>query len=282
MLQRIWSIVRPQNIGNAIQDIDLQAQKDLAASGGVMAHRNRIWIVLMTAAVCLLMVHYLKYSSNLYSLLGFIEKTFAVDNLVEDYRQHTFSKLMNYIWWSFWHYLAFIIIPFLVVKYWIKASLQDYGWGLGEVNQHKLEYLLLLSPIMIFAIIASFGDDFSRYYPFYKLASRSWFDFIAWEVLYILQFVAVEFFFRGFILNGLRVPFGSMAIAVMTLPYLMLHFPKLWPEATGAILFGFFLGILALRSRSIWGGVAVHAGLALTMDIAALLQTKGLPTQWWP
>ena len=66
----------------------------------------------------------------------------------------------------------------------------------------------------------------------------------------------------------------------MCLPYLMLHFPKLWPESMGAILFGFFLGILAVRSRSIWGGVAVHVSIALTMDIAALLQTRGLPDSW--
>jgi membrane protease YdiL (CAAX protease family) len=65
------------------------------------------------------------------------------------------------------------------------------------------------------------------------------------------------------------------------LPYLMLHFPKLWPESFGAILFGFFLGVLALLSRSIWGGVGVHVGIALTMDIAALLQTRGLPDSFW-
>jgi len=62
----------------------------------------------------------------------------------------------------------------------------------------------------------------------------------------------------------------------------MIHFPKPWLEATGAIFFGLFLGILALRSRSIWGGVAVHTGVALSMDIAALLQRGTLPTCWQP
>jgi len=62
----------------------------------------------------------------------------------------------------------------------------------------------------------------------------------------------------------------------------MLHFTKPWLEATGAILFGLFLGVLAFRSRSIWGGVMVHISIALSMDIASLLQTKGLPQQWLP
>ena len=41
----------------------------------------------------------------------------------------------------------------------------------------------------------------------------------------------------------------------MIVPYLMIHFAKPWLEASGAILFGLLLGVLALRSRSIWGGI---------------------------
>jgi uncharacterized protein len=64
--------------------------------------------------------------------------------------------------------------------------------------------------------------------------------------------------------------------------YLMIHFPKPWLEATGAIFFGLFLGMLALRSGSIWGGFLVHAGVAVGMDIAALVQQQRLPINWWP
>jgi membrane protease YdiL (CAAX protease family) len=60
----------------------------------------------------------------------------------------------------------------------------------------------------------------------------------------------------------------------------MLHFPKLWLESFGAISFGFFLGILALRSKSIWGGVGVHVAIALMMDSMAMMQTKGFPDQF--
>jgi len=86
-------------------------------------------------------------------------------------------------------------------------------------------------------------------------------DFVklAWGFLYLVQFVCLEFFFRGFMLNALRPALGANAVFVMCVPYTMIHFPKLWPEAAGAMAFGLFLGLLALRSRSIWGGVAVHA-----------------------
>jgi membrane protease YdiL (CAAX protease family) len=73
-----------------------------------------------------------------------------------------------------------------------------------------------------------------------------------------------------------------LAIAVMVIPYTMIHFPKPWLEATGAIAFGFFLGLLALRSRSMIGGFAVHAIVALSMDLFALARTDRLPGPIWP
>jgi membrane protease YdiL (CAAX protease family) len=75
---------------------------------------------------------------------------------------------------------------------------------------------------------------------------------------------------------------GNQCGASVYLPYLMIHFPKPWLEATGAIFFGLFPGMLALRTRSIWGGVLVHVSIALSMDLLALLQTRGLPVRWWP
>ncbi len=134
----------------------------------------------------------------------------------------------------------------------------------------------------MFVVLVSQGEDFVNHYPFYPHAGRSWLDFLAWEALYMTQFVVLEFFFRGYMLRAVQPALGANAIWIMCVPYLMIHFPKLWLEATGAILFGLFLGILALRSRSIWGGVLVHAGVALSMDIAALIQKDQLPTQWWP
>jgi membrane protease YdiL (CAAX protease family) len=142
--------------------------------------------------------------------------------------------------------------------------------------------MLLISPILFFIFLVSFREDFLNHYPFYKQANRSWFDFLAWEILYISQFIFLEFFFRGFLLNSLRPALGANAVWVMCVPYLMIHFPKLWLEATGAILFGLFLGLLALRSRSIWGGIFVHAGIALAMDLTSIYKQGGIAPQWFP
>ena len=239
----------------------------------------KAWKVIALACLCLLLVHYGKYSSNLASGLQWLDELTG-SHWYRLYRFSDYRELYGYIWWGSINLLGFLVIPMLAIRFWMKERLSEYGWQWGEVHEHWRGYVLLAAPIILFAIIASFGDDFSTHYPFYDDAHRSWSDLLAWECIYILQFVAVEFFFRGYLVNGLKRQFGSLSIAVMCLPYLMLHFPKLWPESFGAILFGFFLGVLALMSRSIWGGVMVHVSIALTMDIAALIQTKGLPSQW--
>jgi membrane protease YdiL (CAAX protease family) len=50
----------------------------------------------------------------------------------------------------------------------------------------------------------------------------------------------------------------------------MIHYGKPMPETFGAILAGLLLGTLAMRTRSIWGGVLIHIGVATTMDVMAL------------
>lgn len=241
-------------------------------------------IVLMVVAVCLLMLNYLKFNTTFFATLQFWFSQVA-DNPtfeIQQLRKQTFFPLLVQAWWSFWHVVTFVLIPIVVIKTVLKEPLTHYGLGLGKVREHAKWYMLLIAPILCFVVIVSFRDDFTNHYPFYKLAHRSWFDFIAWEFLYLLQFFCVEFFFRGFIIQACRPAFGVNAIFIMIVPYMMIHLTKPWLEATGAIFFGLFLGMLAFQSRSIWGGVLVHISIALSMDIAALLQTKGLPQQWMP
>ena len=241
-------------------------------------------IVLMVAAVCLLMLQYLKMNTSFYALLEQCFSFFSENGALElsKLRKQPFFPLVTQAWWSFWHIVTFVILPVLVIKRGLKEPLRNYGLGLGKLKSHIKWYLLLVAPILCFVVIVSFRDDFSHHYPFYKLAYRSWFDLMAWEILYLIQFFCVEFFFRGFIIQGCRPTFGANAIFVMIVPYLMIHFSKPWLEASGAIFFGLFLGVLAFYSRTIWGGVLVHISIALSMDIAALIQTKGLPQQWLP
>jgi len=266
-----------------LRSIDKNAAAECRESGGVAAYSFRVWVILLTASVSLLVINYMKYSRTFYQTVRLLEEVLNIRDGAWTHTLHasSYAELYTHMWWGGWHYLFFLMIPALVVKFVLRQPLSEFGWQKGVIWDHKWIYIATMAFFVAFLSWFSFhNDNFAHYYPFYKLAHRSWFDLIAWEVLYLAQFVALEFFFRGFIVHGLRIPFGSMSVAVMMVPYMMLHLPKLWPEATGAIVFGIFLGFLALRSRSIWGGVGIHASVALTLDICGVIQTHGLPSVW--
>jgi membrane protease YdiL (CAAX protease family) len=66
---------------------------------------------------------------------------------------------------------------------------------------------------------------------------------------------------------------GRAALMPMVTLYAFWHFGKPIPEAIGSIFAGYILGVIALRTRSIVGGIIVHVGVALGMDFAAFLHT---------
>lgn len=45
---------------------------------------------------------------------------------------------------------------------------------------------------------------------------------------------------------------------------------------------GIFLGTLAMKTRSIWSGFLIHVSVAVSMDLAALAATTGMPERLLP
>lgn len=270
----LFGRLHPRQILRALDEIDTASPSYTLSRPAAL--RRVVW-VLACVSVSLLILHYAKFSNNLQLLLDSLDPSYWPRLAAAGW-----LELCGYLWWTLCHFLTFIVLPFLVIVFGFKQSVLDFGWRWNQVSEHWRGYLLLLSPILVFVVMVSFGEDFVNHYPFYDNAGRSWLDFLLWELLYMSQFVFLEFFFRGFMLNALRPALGANAIWVMCVPYMMIHLPKLALEATGAILFGLFLGILALQSRSIWGGVLVHAGVALSMDIAALVRKQELPGSFFP
>ena len=275
-LQRL----HPRNLYLVLQEIDNATERPPTPPG---KFDTTPAIALLTAAVSLLLIHYLKFASSFQAFLEFYATvTHRGTDFLPELRHNPFFELYGNLWWGLVHLIGYVLIPVIVIKFILKQRVMDNGLRLENTREYRLWYIALALPIIVFAYFASFSRDFLNTYPFYRLAFRSGIDLLAWEIIYLSQFVFLEFFFRGFLLHACRPAFGANAVFVMCVPYLMIHFAKPWPEATGAILFGLFLGILALRSRSIWGGAAVHMTVALSMDMLSLMQRGRLPVQWWP
>jgi len=193
-----------------------------------------------------------------------------------------YDEFYSYCWWVLSRVIGYVLIPFPLWKLLFpKDSLLDMGLRGRGFTKHIWIYGLCLAVVIPAMLLVSRQPDFGNYYPFYKLASRSWFDFGMWEGIYWLQFFSLELFFRGWIVGALRKSLGASAIFVMATPYCMIHYGKPYLEAHGAIVAGVVLGSLAMRTRSIYSGFLVHITVAFSMDFLALWHRDALPKVFW-
>lgn len=192
-------------------------------------------------------------------------------------------ELYRLAFWAGARITGYGILPALLVLLLPGERIVDYGLRVRGVSEHLWIYVVLYLAVLPLIVLVSFHPEFKTYYPFLKHTPRTiwnWRTLLTWEVLYAGQFLALEFFFRGFLLQSLRRQLGAWAIFAAVVPYCMIHYGKPFLEANAAIVAGIVLGTLALRTRSIWCGFLVHVSVAVTMDLAALLQRNDLPRVW--
>jgi membrane protease YdiL (CAAX protease family) len=180
-------------------------------------------------------------------------------------------------WWVLWIVISFVVIPVIAMVSLPGKRLRDCNLSFRGFAKHFWIYVGLFVAVLPVIWVVSLSPDFYNFYPMYPAAGRSWNDFLMWEGMYVGQFVALEFFFRGFLVGGLSRSIGVLAVPASVMPYMMLHFSKPAPEAAASVVAGFILGYLAWKLKSIWGGVCIHCAVAVSMDLLALSHKNQLP-----
>lgn len=257
-----------------------------------LRQHSRVFAVLAYVAVALTLCEYLFLSTRMIAWFPEAAATLAPAGVFGSFER---AALMGYAergpwwgvlvpqaWWTGGTLLLWVVVPLTACRF-AGYSIADLGLGArGFVSKLWLYGLLFL--VMVPGVLwAATQEGFLQTYPFLKpqhCARWCWLVLACYWAIYALQFVAVEFFFRGFMVFVLEKDFGPGAIAVMVVPYCMIHYHKPLPEALGAIVAGVVLGWLALRTRSIWGGVMLHVAVALTMDALALWRAAAFPQQF--
>jgi uncharacterized protein len=191
----------------------------------------------------------------------------GMTNFADDYERN----LVGWIYWSLATTACYLVVPALIVRLAFRERLADYGLKLRGAFADGWVYLVMLAVVGPLVFAASYNAHFQRTYPFFHPpALATWADLWRWELSYALQFLAVEFFFRGFLVHGLRRRFGAYCIPIMTVPYCMVHFGKPLPETLASVIAGLALGFMSLRTRSVFLGTAIHLTVAWSMDFASL------------
>jgi membrane protease YdiL (CAAX protease family) len=165
----------------------------------------------------------------------------------------------------------------------VLGSLFGEGWtqkvtfGLAMVAS-----LTLLGITSVFVFFASFQPGMQQEYPLFAQrvdgdviwTISHWWEFLIYELIYLLFFITIEFAFRGYLLFGLSSirtlqktednrqvsirRFGIYAILIQMLAYTTWHYGKPVPEMVGTVVWGICVAAIALRVRSIWPIIIPH------------------------
>lgn len=192
---------------------------------------------------------------------------------------HPAFGALTHLYWFAASVLFYLVLP-LVLSYATRGSFtRKYGFGLGDVKAGLTVSVLFLAVMLPTVYVVWRLGLFKGMYP---LAGKAAYElstpdkkthvslglFAIYELGYVSYFVAWEFFFRGWMLNGLLPYFGRAgAVLFQVTPFVVMHFGKAEIEVFGSIVAGVALGILALRTRSFWYGAVVHAVVAVWMDV---------------
>lgn len=171
----------------------------------------------------------------------------------------------------------FVLLVLLPCVFHLAAPLpgpNPYGLSTHRFGDNMKRYYPLLIIMLPVVWIACGAESFNTFYPLYKPETLR--AFFIYEAIYLTQFFAVEFFYRGFCLFRFERLAPGLAIFIMVIPYALLHIHKPFPEAMGSIVAGVVLGALALKSRSIWPGVLTHCTVAFSADFFSLWRSGRL------
>ncbi len=175
--------------------------------------------------------------------------------------------------------LKALVVIIAVCLLWMAGKYGRPVAGLNGQPGTVRPYLLLLAVMLPLLLLASGQEDFRQTYPKAALIGTTgeqaahWFRVLVFEICYGIDFFTIELFFRGFLVLAFARYAGSGAILPIAVFYCCIHFGKPLAECISSFPGGLILGVIVYHTRSIWGGLLVHLGIAWGMEAVGLLWT---------
>lgn len=170
------------------------------------------------------------------------------------------------------------IVALLCLFRWITTG--RFGlFGLTRSTKYLKVYGLVYVALVPLFVAVSFTPQFLSFYPKMNITfCQGAFDCADWQLISIFElcyandFLGVESMFRGALVIGLARWLGPRAVIPMALTYMSIHLGKPDLEMCSSVIGGYLLGILAYRTRHLWGGITIHLGIAMIFEFLGLLR----------
>lgn len=204
----------------------------------------------------------------------YASRNFFRINIFPQYQNNSDVYLYEYLYWFTTDFITLFILAILIIKFVIKEDLKDYGLQSGNYKAGLIISAIFLGAMLVIIWFVSATPDFAAKYPHLQSTKDNWRDFYLYESGMLLYMIGWEFIWRGFMLFGLKEKFGYYSVLIQMIPFVILHNGKPVAETFGAIAGGIALGILALRTKSIYYGVITHIGVMFSIDFISTMRYR--------
>jgi membrane protease YdiL (CAAX protease family) len=156
--------------------------------------------------------------------------------------------------WNDWFstLLFYAVLPILTTVVCLRKNPLDLGlrWGDFKVWGYYAAIVCLIAAPILFA--TSFTPSFQKYY------SMQHFNPISYSLATFASLFASEFFFRGFLLFGLKDKLKEGSIFIQMIPFVLVHLGKPELETVSTIFTGILFGYIVYRGKSFWPAFIIH------------------------
>lgn len=183
----------------------------------------------------------------------------------------------------YWNYIIFWPLLLLITGIslffiWNKTGKDESFYGLRKKGISFNPYFILLLIMIPLVAAASTQPDFLEVYPklrsvtgLHNINAIAGWKKLLFELSYGSDFINIELFFRGFLILAFVKWVGPDAILPMACFYCTIHFGKPLGECISSYFGGMILGIIVYNTRSIYGGLMVHLGIAWLMELGGYI-----------
>ena len=209
------------------------------------------------------------------AIITFVSMHYASPNFFRKIFDTSDDKFYSSIYWFSADGFLMLVVPLIIIPLVLKGKPSDYGFRLGDVKfglKSSALFIIVMLPVLW---IASGNKAFASTYPQGGPFVRENIEVLLYYELFVgFYMLAWEFFWRGYVLFGLKEKFGFYAIFIQMVPFFILHRGKPDIETFASIFAGLILGIQAWRANSFVYCFIVHWGVMIFVDVISVLRYK--------
>ena len=209
------------------------------------------------------------------AIITFVSMQYASPNFFRRVFDTSDDKFFSIIYWFSADGFLMFILPLILITLVLKQKPSDFGFRIGDWKfglKSSLVFVIVMLPVLwVVSGSKSFASAYPQGGPFVRENMSVLFYYELFVGFYML---AWEFFWRGYMMFGLKEKFGYYAILIQMVPFFILHRGKPEIEIFASIFGGLILGIQAWRANSFIYCFIVHWSIMIFVDVVSVLRYK--------